>query len=215
MPVTASAAVESWCGTVDELCEPIRALIGSNVSPSEMSLMVGITWSDGSHQQESTLDHLKRALQARSLDDPLTIRIETQSGPGGVSGTLVARHRFPGVSIGVTGDDEAKVLGAAELAFQRLMIGYVDRMGSWRGLAWSLTALAPLLLVIISLAGREVPASIRLAILAIALSGSFASFKFSYPSLLVSAPMVLLDHVPDRQIERWKGALVQFYEPLN
>jgi len=128
-----------------------------------------------------------------------------------MTGTFVARRIIPGVLIQVTGSDAAKTLGIAELAFQRMMIGYVDRMGGWRGLAWMSTAFSPVLLASLALSGTEAPTAVRLAVILAAALGAFASFHFSYPALLVSNPLDLIGTQPTRRVENWQARLLNIY----
>lgn len=205
---TATAAIECWRGSVEELASPIDVLLNSG--PDQASLECQITWADGSQEQAYALASLSQVLVSKDLEDALVVRAEVSSHRESMTSVLVARKKLPGLTLTVTGPDSAKVLGVAELAFHRMMIGYVDRMGGYRGLAWMLVALAPILLA--SLVVEEGPnAPIRLGLLLLAAASGLATFHYSYPRLLVSEPLKLMDSTPLRRRERWKVAILAVY----
>jgi hypothetical protein len=108
---------------------------------------------------------------------------------------LVARNKIPGITVEVTGVDRAKVMGATEIAFQRMMIGYVDRLMGWRVLVTMLAGVAPMLLVTLTISSPK-NEIIRIAIILVAGLGSLAAFGFVYDAILYAKPFVILTDLP-------------------
>jgi hypothetical protein len=98
-----------------------------------------------------------------------------------------------------------------EFVFQRMMIGYVDRMGGWRGLAWMLTAFTPILLVSLALSPGEGHAAARILITLLAAIAAFSMFRLSYSALLVSTPLELLERLHEPRGRRPRVLLTSFY----
>jgi len=195
----AVAAVESWAGTREELLAVARDLLTqvSVVGPVELRARMSLL--DGRSVEARSLDDLSRSLDSVSADEVALLRVDLEAGPAS-GAAMTATRSDPGVRIRVWGDQEGQTLGAAQLVFQKLMIGYVDRLGGWRALIWMATALAPLLLVSIGFASGNGDPWARTAILTAGLVGSLAVFLFSYPLLLVPGGFVLLDKEPPRRV---------------
>jgi hypothetical protein len=202
---------------VEELCNAAKVLVeavtGDGSAPVRRA---SISWADGFLHSAQDVDGLRDALAKGSLDEVLAVRLEVESADGEVSAVLMAREKLPGVTVEVAGADSSRVLGTAELVFQQIMIGYVDRMGGLRAPAWMLLALAPLLLLGIGLAPGRANIAARLLLILIAAIGSAAAFVLSYPRLLISQPIELLTRLPDHRSQQVrKGVLVFFRHPYT
>jgi hypothetical protein len=186
-------------------------LAWKSVAGREGTSTVQIGWADGLHQTLESEDDLAATLVDKSLDDVLSLRMQVRAGDDTMAGVLVARQKIPGVLVEVVGPDPARVLGATELIFQRLMIGYVDRMGGLRGLWWQLIALAPIFLVGLVLNESGLPRPLRLAMVITAAVGGFVAFYYSQTLLLFSVPFVLLTEPPVRFTRKWLVRLISIY----
>ncbi len=119
-----------------------------------------------------------------------------QAAVGNERAVLVARKHLPGLVLHIEDTDRERALGRTETVFRRMMIGYVDRMGGARGLAWMTSAIAPLLLIGIAVAPGDAPTTARAAVVAGALVAALAIFGASYDRLLVSTPFDLRRELP-------------------
>ena len=189
-PTVGSSSIECWRGTVDELCVAAIELVQA-VARTGGSQHAEITWASGSQQVKPDVESLRAALKAGQPDDVLAIRFAITAGNGSIAGTLLAKAKLPGLSVEITGVDRAQVLGITELAFQQMMIGYVDRIGGWRIPTWMLVASSPVAVVLVALNGMHVSYSllIRLPILLLALVATIVTMALSYEALLIKRPL--------------------------
>ena len=208
----ASAVIECWRGTVEELLDPVGAL-AQTVTGSRSTLTEAlISWVDGSQSRATDNDALRALIASRPLEDVLAIRAEVRSeGEPRRRGVLVARKAIPGIHVSVEAHDGASALGAAEMVFQRMMIGYVDRMGGYRGLVWMLIALAPVFLTSLVFGNSQMNLTVKVLVLVVAIAGGFGAFAASYPALLVSVPLSLVAEMPPRFTERWWATVITLY----
>lgn len=208
----AVATVEAWRGMPAELLSPAREMVACMGGGDKILISATLTWLDATHEAFDDLDDVQGRLDA-DIGQILAIRIHCSRPEGTLVGTFLARPTIPGVQLEIMGDDKTLVLGTAEIVFRRMMIGYVDRMGGFRGPAWMLSALAPIFLVAISVTPSQVPLAARLLIIGVATAGSVGTFLLMYRYLLVSVGLHLVDFVPPPR-SGWKGIvrlLVEFY----
>jgi hypothetical protein len=170
-----------------------------------------LTWTDGTHHSFESLHDVQEKLENANHQQVLALRVDCASHDGAMEGALVAQPLIPGVQLYVTGNDKSRVLGLSELVFQRMMIGYVDRMGGWRGLAWMLSAIAPVLLVSIAVSPGQASAGARVAVSAAALVGSLATFLVIGPYFQVSRGLDIVTYIPDSALRRMSALLPRFY----
>lgn len=206
-----SGAIECWRGTVDELCSAVDALVEAVAGDAGASFRASVTWASGRQDRPRTLRGLKDSMGQGTLADLMVLKVDVSSVERGMSGTLLARQKIPGLVVTVTGDDRPRILGMVEFVFQRMMIGYVDRMGGWRGLAWMLTAFTPILLVSLALSPGEGHAAARILITLLAAIAAFSMFRLSYSALLVSTPLELLERLHEPRGRRPRVLLTSFY----
>ncbi len=153
----------------------------------------------------------RAGLSNDDVDDILAIRYDFAGTEA--SGFLVARKRIPGLIASVKGGTQSLRLGAAELTFRKMMIGYVDRMGGLRGLSWMLISLAPLLVMSVIIAPGDVNFVVRLLVLGVVALGSIGTFSYVYPYLKYSQPLKLC--VQLQKTSLFKGAYVRGASWLN
>lgn len=185
--VVGSANIQCWRGTVNELHIATAELVQS-ISSTHTNQNVEITWADGSQQVGPNDDWLCKELKARPASDLLSARLSVNSEDEKTKGNLVIRAKIPALEVEVTGSDRAKILGATEMAFQQMMIGYVDRIGGWRLPAWMLTALMPTIIVI-AIAGHISSMLVKIPLFALILIASIVTMGLSYEALLVRRPL--------------------------
>ncbi|MEV6868581.1 hypothetical protein AB0M44_47370 [Streptosporangium subroseum] len=196
--VVATAAIECWKGTVEELVLVAETLFEVVGSEGIVIQRIWICWSDGTHEQAKDLIILAERLSSRPASALLSARIEVLSKSLKISGVLVARYKISALSVEINGKSRASVLGATQLIFHKMMIGYVDRMGGWRAPVWMLTAFVPMLLLGTSI-NEEKTGTLGGFLLVVAIAvGSLTTFKVTYPALLVSKPLELLKELPER-----------------
>jgi hypothetical protein len=205
----ASAHIECWSGTVDELNSVIEALGPRDCADDNLE-EARISWSDGTQTVLSDFDSIRNALPPERFADVLAIRFVAKSASG-VGATMVARRKIPGLELCVEGSDAASVLGTGEILFQRMMAGYVDRMGGFRPLVWMLLALAPMILVSWAVERNATSATGRLVLVAIAVLSGLSLFALSGPKLLVDKPLALLEFAPKSRFDRWKASALSAY----
>jgi hypothetical protein len=187
---TGSANIQCWRGTVDELCIPVTELVQA-VASTGGTQRAEITWADGSRQVEADVESLRRALKERKPDDLLMVRFVVAAGDGSVEGTLLARAKLPGITLEVTGINRAQVLGIAELVFQQMMIGYVDRVGGWRLPMWMLTAYIPGILIVTAVNRAHVSSKpiIVIPLILLTIVILILTMSLSYEALIVKKPL--------------------------
>jgi hypothetical protein len=76
-----------------------------------------------------------------------------------------------------------------------MMVGYVDRMGGPRAVAWMVSATAPLLLVAIAVAPGSGSGWARALVLVFGVVSSLVSFVYFHGRLLYAHPLVIVDTV--------------------
>jgi hypothetical protein len=209
--VVGRGAIECWRGTVAELCHAAEVLVDAVASDGTARLAVSVTWASGTQDRPRTLQGLRTALGKGDLSDLMVARLDVSSADKETSGTLLARRMLPGLIVMVSSKDQSRTLGATELVFQRMMVGYVDRMGGWRGPVWMALATAPLLLTVLAITpGEGYAAAWTLLTLLAAVSG-ITIFQLSYRALLVSTPLVVLEQLPETRRRRSLLLLLSLY----
>ena len=191
-PWRGSASIECWRGTADELLEPIRTL-GELVGADAEHTVLSVALANGQTLMPSSFDDLHRVITDAS-DEVLAVRAEMHGDEA--RGVLVARQHLPGLIVQVDDPDRERGLGRTETVFRRMMIGYVDRMGGARGLAWMGSAIAPLLLAGMAVAPGDAPVGARVAVIVGAAAAAAAIFVVSYDRLLVSQPLDVRRELP-------------------
>lgn len=173
--VEAHANVESWRGTPEELLNCLQSLL--SVGDGEGQQQITLTWCDGRQSYFDKVPTAVSALEADGmpLDDLILLRAEGQLDDKSLKWTFVAKNQpSPGVFLNLEGSATALVRGAAEQAFQDMMIGYVDRLGTWRAPVWLLTSLAPVLLASFAVSATGASSIVRLATFAAAILSATA-----------------------------------------
>ncbi|RGC70301.1 hypothetical protein C5N14_07745 [Micromonospora sp. MW-13] len=201
--IGASAYVECWSGTVDELCSVLEQLSRNPMGSEDEAALACVSWTDGTSSAANELDSLRELLAPERLAEVLAVRISVRTDSG-TKATLVARQKLPGLVLRVEGNESAAVLGASELAFRRMMVGYVDRMGGLRALFWMLSGIAPMILVSWAVQQSDASVPARLGLLTVAILSGFSLFAFSGPRLQVNQALVLLVRVPDNRMQQWR-----------
>lgn len=164
-----------------------------------------ISFANGSVLTATTPDEFDQHL-SDAPDQVLAARVE--AGVGSERGVLIARRHLPGLVLHIEDDDRERALGRTETLFRQMMIGYVDRMGGTRGLAWIVSAIAPLLLVGIAVAPGDAPTAARTAVVVGALVAGVAIFGLAYDWLLDSNPFDLRRELPPPRAKRL-GAMMK------
>lgn len=190
---------------MDELCSVVDS---PGISPDGVS--GSVAWTDGTSSRFGQLDELRTLLVPERFGDILAVRISAGMRDS-IKLTLVARQKVPGLVLQVEGSEPAAVLGVGELAFQRMMVGYVDRLGGFRGLAWMLFGLGPMIVVSWAVSRSEISLHLRLGLLVLALLSGLSLFALSGQRFLVSRPLVFLKEIPGSHVERWKIAVKSTY----
>ncbi len=206
----ATAQVECWSGTVNELCSVVESLSDILAAIDDDGALASVSWVDGTNSRVSQLDELRGLLTPERFGDILAVRISARTHTA-VKVTLVARPKIPGLVLEIEGPDPATVLGAAEIAFQRMMVGYIDRMGGLRGLVWMLFALAPTILVSWAVAESSTSNIVRAGLFLVAGLSGVSIFVLSGPRLLVSQSFALLESVPKNRVEKWRMVAKSLY----
>jgi hypothetical protein len=207
--VTVTAAVECWRGTVDELCSPAIELANA-LGGGSTTQRAFITVASGVQQRRHSTAMLSEALNDIELDNLLAVRFEVTSSGKDLSGVFIARGKRPGLTVEVTGADRAKVMGATEIVFQRMMIGYVDRLGGWRSLALMAAFIAPLLLVG-SAVSSDKNALVRIGVILIAAFGPLASGVLVIDAISYSKPLVVLAELPPPRVRNARQQVSVIY----
>lgn len=192
-----SAAIESWSGTPEELVHAARTL--AHVLGAESDMKVTLSVADGRVLTPTSFEEFQRRL-SEAPDEILAARVEATAGDE--RAVLVARRHFPGLIVEVEDTDRERAVGRTEAIFQRMMIGYVDRMRGVRGIAWMASAIAPLLLVGIAVAPGDTSIVLRAAVIAGALVAGLATLVVSYDRLLVSTPLDIRRQLPPPGMRR-------------
>ncbi|MFG1606979.1 hypothetical protein [Actinoplanes sp. NPDC049265] len=204
------ATVDCWRGTVEELCSIVESLLSRPPKLRPDTVHARILWIDGTNSDLVGLKQVEELLKPQRLQDVLAIRFDSAMDDAGLV-SLVARQRIPGLVLQVEGNDPAFALGAAELAFRRMMAGYVDRMGGLRALTWMLFGLTPMILVSWAVGRSDIGTTTRLLLFGVAVISGFSMFRFSGPRLLVGRPLVLLERIPDSRSQELKSHAVSLY----
>jgi hypothetical protein len=185
------ANVESWRGNVHELIDPISVLVELVSRQGNASLIGTITWADGTRDRVTDVSELGARLTQKQPPGFLSIRIDATSESNDFRGRIHLTPVVPGYSVWVQGSDAEDIGEAVGLVYRRMMIGYVDRMGGWRGLAWIASALAPVLLLSLAVSPGDASLLVRLGVGLIAVVSAAATFFASYDRLLVSPGLVV------------------------
>lgn len=189
----AEGSIECWRGTPHELLSVADILTAQR---TVRTIQASITWIDGTAFRAESVEEVREKLGSQNLNRVLAIRVEAKSSDDTVNTSLVARNKIPGVIVRVESTDESQALGAAELAFRKLMLGYVDRMGSFRAPTWMLTALTPMLVFSLLISGKIDNGTIRAAAAALVAATSIATFAATYRLLIFSKGFELVDQIP-------------------
>lgn len=171
----------------------VRSIEGA--VPVTQSIAASLTWSDGRSERATSPDDVGELVLGLRDDRAAILRVEVD-GDEKRRAVMVASRFEPGLSIEIMDSDVGRALGNAELAFRRMMVGYVDRMGGVRGLAWMLAAVAPLMLVGIALAPGSASGWARALVLLPGVLSSVVSFVYFHGRILYPHALVVVDHVP-------------------
>ncbi|MEV4248744.1 hypothetical protein AB0J63_35680 [Streptosporangium canum] len=128
-----------------------------------------------------------------------SLRLEVASKGCNISGTLLARQKIDGMRVYMNGRDQAKVLGVTQLVFQKMMIGYVDRMGGWRAPIWMGIAILPMLLVSTFINNNVANSLARSLLVGATALSALVIFWLSYKVLLRLEAFVLMRTLPPRR----------------
>jgi hypothetical protein len=154
-----------------------------------------LTFEDGRRQTASNLSELAGVLSADVLGQ-LVLIVVTGEDREGLQYSLVGSPRTPGLRLNVTGTNESIVLGAASLAYRRMMAGYVDRFGGWRAPVWMVSAIAPMFALSL-VASRNLDSSFaRIAVIAGAGVLTFAVFVGLADLIRVNRSFQLVREIP-------------------
>jgi hypothetical protein len=194
--VRGTASVESWQGTVAELLNPIEEI---QYDLGEALVTATVISFDGVFREFNSAAEVLSYCNDVGVDSILSIRVVCAALDGSIAATLVARPKVPGVILDVNGPGRSVVLGLTELAFQRMMIGYVDRLGAWRGAAWMATAIAPVLLISMTFSAAQAPWWVRLLVGMVAFGGSFLTLILTYSAFQFGRGFELVDKLPERR----------------
>jgi len=183
------AHIECWRGTPEELLVILSALVTVPESPD---VVVEIEWMDGTRSRAKGLTAVGEQLDGVPKTRSINARL---SCTGQCDETWVrTQQAIPGLSIKVRGTDHDVVVAATRSAFARAMIGYVDRLGTWR---------APALMVLTI----GVPATCMLllpkpdgwwsqvAVIVTLLAWLIISLLVIWPYFLAARPFVLVESV--------------------
>lgn len=202
----AYAAIESWAGTREELLSVVSTLANEGPPEDALRLTASLSGQDGRSSTAETLDELARLLVRAKSADMLVLRVDLLSPDKTYGALVVATPETPGLWIQVWGPEQSRSLGAAQLTFHRMMVGYVDRLGGWRGPAWMVSALAPLLLLVIGVSPGAANPWARAAVIVTALVSSVAVFLFMGSRLLVPGGFEILEQEPTNRASQLKRA---------
>lgn len=190
----AVAYIESWLGTIEEFLSVVTSLAASSPSGTpQVRSQIGFT--DARSVTVSSLDELQSSLSREGAASILTIRVEITEPHDAYFAAVILAPGAHGLRVEVLGRDRARSLGAAQVAFERMMIGYVDRMGGWRGLAWMVSALAPLLLFSLGISLVRSNVWVPILFLSVGLVSSFAVFTTMYSVLLFPSGATVVEHL--------------------
>ncbi len=171
----------------------VRSIQGA--APGAQSIAASLTWSDGRSERATSLDEVGECVLRLRDERAAILRVEVD-GDETRRAVIVASRFEPGLSLEIMDSDAGRALGQAELTFRRMMVGYVDRMGGMRGLAWMLAAVAPLMLVSIALAPGSASGWARALVLLLGVFSSVASFVYFHGRMLYPDALVVVDDVP-------------------
>jgi hypothetical protein len=152
---------------------------------------------DGSHQLLTRLEDVRRFIGSAPLNKLLAIRIVCTDAERSIVSVLIGRPSEPGFELQVMASDQVLALGLTEAIFRQMMIGYVDRMGGWRAPFWMLSAIAPLIVVILATSSGDASVGGRILVASLAAMASVGSFLLSYPWILANAGFDLIEFVPE------------------
>ena len=126
--IVGRANIECWRGTPDELASVVSALAADTEAAS---VSAEIVWRDGTRSRVRGPADLKRQLSEVPRLRSMCVEVRAAD-----SAEYLARLRtletVPGLTIEVYGSMRERVAAAVLAGFNRAMIGYVDRLASWR-----------------------------------------------------------------------------------
>lgn len=138
-----TASIECWLGTPDELLGVLEAADLFDVGTTSVDLAATVTWLVGTRSRFRNASDVHLGLTQEPSTKARTI--ELRGNRGSIEFVLHARrNQIPGLSFEITGADQTVVADVCKDAYQRMMIGYVDRLGGWRSIAFMLLAVAPI-----------------------------------------------------------------------
>jgi hypothetical protein len=136
--------IECWKGSPSDLGEVLAlAVAGAAADEGHAQLSGRLTLANGEQTDFTSVEDFMQCVAELDPDDVTLLRFDVHDGTGDLKATLIARHRIPGVVLTVEGRDRFRVLGVAQLAWERLSENYVDRLGSWRLLLSIAIAVVP------------------------------------------------------------------------
>ncbi|WP_433540717.1 hypothetical protein ACQP10_01175 [Streptosporangium sandarakinum] len=157
-----------------------------------------ISWNDGRRESFKDINLLFERLSNSAVQHIFSIRVEVTSKKGAISGVLVARREMPGMTLAITGKDNARVLGVNELVFREMMVGYVDRLGRLRAPFLMLMSIAPMFLLSVFTRDADKGSWASIVIFAATAVCSLSIFVLGYRFIIVSNPLVLSHELPPR-----------------
>lgn len=196
----ATAHVECWRGSVDELTSVVDVLRASVGASSTLS--GSLTTNDGRRQTGMGEREIRQLVSSLTSDNALVLRVEAE-GENGRRGSLTARRVVPGLALQLCDGDAGRALGNAELVFRRMMTGYVDRMAGSRGVAWMFSALAPIALIGMATSHGAASGWVRATLAGVAVLAAAGTLLTSYGQLLYSEPLTVVEKLPSPRDSRW------------
>jgi hypothetical protein len=203
------AAIECWRGTPDELLSPVSQLhevLKAHDSPTQIQATV--TWLDGSSINRRSLEGVQGAIGSQLPGRLQSLRVEIKSAS--TSSVFLVKRQIPGLSFEVRSSTPGQALGLAESVYARMMIGYVDRFGGWRGAAWIAASLTPLVLVSFASSATQVGTTPRLLLAGLGAFSTITLFLLGSRLWILDRPLDVIPGISLTLPERLKLSLSRF-----
>lgn len=183
------AHIECWRGTPDEFLTILQVLADSADSAD---VVAEVRWKDGTKSRASGLGAIGTQLVTVPKSRSITARLAHAHLSD--KSCVHAQQAIPGLSIEVSGPDHDVVSAATQSAFASAMIGYVDRLGTWRAPALAVSTAGIPASVMLLLPEPETP-GLQVAGIVGLLAWLAFSFLVIWPYLLAAHPFVLVGSV--------------------
>lgn len=197
----ATAAIECWKGTPAEFLSVVKLLDASVAD----RFRAWVTRIDGTNAEFGRPDDLQKALKTESLSGILAVRVELATQDEATTVVLVARNKIPGVLVRVESVDYPRSLGLAEVAYRQSMIGYVDRLGGYRGPLLMLSTAGPLIALSFLIGAGIANAFVRTLSILLAGGAALIAYVGVYRRLLVPHALALVDELPAKRSVKIRG----------